>query len=686
MGGGFYNPGAPTGSLEIYDPRVDALLDRVTALEGEGVPGDPVSWIPGGPAGGDLGGFYPNPTVPMLAVLDSRLDIIEGQGGSVSIADISALDARIDVLESEDDGGVVVGGTLTADALGTFAVGSYSGLPTLNQADNVSMTTGMKILLVAETDSKNNGLWSVAAGAWSRPPEYAVGSDVSGALVVIKGGDNNGGTVWALNGPSPRTVDTQGTTWVPIRQPNYRGLAAQFSIYYPGDIVMLGQMKALLKKGATGGTGGFISSANYTVLEYLTHWDARDFGALSSAGGSETAIAAALTAANGSGTGGTVKLPSATIMSGATLAPREYTTLEGDGMMSTLMLLADNVNASVIKPRPSTGAGDPNAAFSAIRKLGINGRKAGQTAGHGIEFVTNPLTSGQTGVAGGNEWFDQHNIIEDVAVRSCKQDGVNLTGRSAHSLRNVWVDNCDRYGFSLTFDTNLMGCEASVNGDHGFVIQNGSCRLSTCKSYLNGWSTHTGAGYYLTNNANGCDLSSCNAQNNEGPGFLLDGCHDCTIHGSADGNGKKSAGAATAAVVVQNGAKNNILHIACENTPQGGAEIGDQDYALKIMGATTRGNWIELTCTAIAPANILGLIDPASDGMYGNTIIINGSYLWWMENGKVVTTGTAAPTTGTWAVGDRVMNSAPAASGNIGWVCTTAGTPGTWKTFGAISA
>jgi hypothetical protein len=31
-------------------------------------------------------------------------------------------------------------------------------------------------------------------------------------------------------------------------------------------------------------------------------------------------------------------------------------------------------------------------------------------------------------------------------------------------------------------------------------------------------------------------------------------------------------------------------------------------------------------------------------------------------------------------------NSAPTAGGNIGWVCTTAGTPGTWKTFGAIAA
>jgi len=45
----------------------------------------------------------------------------------------------------------------------------------------------------------------------------------------------------------------------------------------------------------------------------------------------------------------------------------------------------------------------------------------------------------------------------------------------------------------------------------------------------------------------------------------------------------------------------------------------------------------------------------------------------------------AAPTTGAWAVGDLVMHTAPAAGGNIGWVCVTAGTPGTWRTWGTIS-
>ncbi len=48
--------------------------------------------------------------------------------------------------------------------------------------------------------------------------------------------------------------------------------------------------------------------------------------------------------------------------------------------------------------------------------------------------------------------------------------------------------------------------------------------------------------------------------------------------------------------------------------------------------------------------------------------------------------GSAAPVSGAWKVGDVVTHTTPAAAGFMGWVCTTAGSPGTWKTFGAISA
>jgi len=42
--------------------------------------------------------------------------------------------------------------------------------------------------------------------------------------------------------------------------------------------------------------------------------------------------------------------------------------------------------------------------------------------------------------------------------------------------------------------------------------------------------------------------------------------------------------------------------------------------------------------------------------------------------------------TGTYKLGDIIYGTTPTAGGTIGWICTTAGTPGTWKTFGSIAA
>jgi hypothetical protein len=48
--------------------------------------------------------------------------------------------------------------------------------------------------------------------------------------------------------------------------------------------------------------------------------------------------------------------------------------------------------------------------------------------------------------------------------------------------------------------------------------------------------------------------------------------------------------------------------------------------------------------------------------------------------------GNAPPTGGTYRLGDRVLNTEPAPGGYVGWVCTEAGTPGTWKGFGLIQS
>ncbi len=54
--------------------------------------------------------------------------------------------------------------------------------------------------------------------------------------------------------------------------------------------------------------------------------------------------------------------------------------------------------------------------------------------------------------------------------------------------------------------------------------------------------------------------------------------------------------------------------------------------------------------------------------------------------GKPVLWGSIAPNAGYWPVGSICWNMGVAAGGSPGWVCTTAGTPGTWKAMAVLAA
>lgn len=52
---------------------------------------------------------------------------------------------------------------------------------------------------------------------------------------------------------------------------------------------------------------------------------------------------------------------------------------------------------------------------------------------------------------------------------------------------------------------------------------------------------------------------------------------------------------------------------------------------------------------------------------------------------NVQTFAAAIPTVGEWARGDIIWNNTPSAGGTPGWVCTTGGTPGTWKAMANLA-
>ncbi|MCK1585495.1 hypothetical protein IVB03_39565 [Bradyrhizobium sp. 168] len=78
---------------------------------------------------------------------------------------------------------------------------------------------------------------------------------------------------------------------------------------------------------------------------------------------------------------------------------------------------------------------------------------------------------------------------------------------------------------------------------------------------------------------------------------------------------------------------------------------------------------------------------------YGGANVIPHDYRIDLSGNKILECSVAsgslafnAPTSGTWTRGSRIFYTDPSASGKIGVVCVTAGSPGTWKPFGAIDA
>lgn len=79
--------------------------------------------------------------------------------------------------------------------------------------DGVALTAGQRVLATAQTTGSQNGVWVVAAGAWTRPTDYASGSSQIGAFVFVEGGTAGSSSGWVQTGTTAVTVDTTASTW-----------------------------------------------------------------------------------------------------------------------------------------------------------------------------------------------------------------------------------------------------------------------------------------------------------------------------------------------------------------------------------------------------------------------------------------------------------------------------------------
>ena len=84
--------------------------------------------------------------------------------------------------------------------------------------DGVALVANDRVLLVNQTNPVQNGLWLVQAGAWTRPTDFASGTEAQGAYVLITSGSINAGSSWLCSTPTA-IIDTDPITFVEFSIP-----------------------------------------------------------------------------------------------------------------------------------------------------------------------------------------------------------------------------------------------------------------------------------------------------------------------------------------------------------------------------------------------------------------------------------------------------------------------------------
>jgi len=93
----------------------------------------------------------------------------------------------------------------------TANIASLSGTPNI---DSIATTAGDRVLLTAQSTASQNGIWVVAAGAWSRPADFPTGGDAENTAVWATQGTLYADTAWVCTTDAPAVIDTNNLAFI----------------------------------------------------------------------------------------------------------------------------------------------------------------------------------------------------------------------------------------------------------------------------------------------------------------------------------------------------------------------------------------------------------------------------------------------------------------------------------------
>ena len=401
------------------------------------------------------------------------------------------------------------------------------------------------------------------------------------------------------------------------------------------------------------------------------------------------ALAAIESLDSGGNRGATLHIPYGTYRLSGSLHIERSMILQGvsgAGNYGGTVLRFDSGVTGIIVHRPTTSPGGGRGDWSVIRDL----------------IVT---AAGKSGTAHGIQLHARANI-ENCLVRDFSGNGIHIhTSTNPSTNANNWkientrsINNGGHGLYTNGPDSNAgvaTGLDAS--GNDGWGVYDSSFLGNT---YVACHTAANGLGAYKSDSLNGYNvLVGCYSEAGQ-PGSELERTSMVLggIHGAGFTDDNKATvlrsgiGGAfitpSVRVVNDQGDYTITTRVGVNDTQMNALELQSSKGSqhLKFRYAKS-GTYFPIDSTWEIVVGAQAAMGFGTDGSThygpGDVYFRNKGYYMIHGNARAQRIlSNAVPTTGTWDRGSIVWNRSLTAGGAVGWICTTAGTPGTWVPFG----
>jgi hypothetical protein len=366
----------------------------------------------------------------------------------------------------------------------------------------------------------------------------------------------------------------------------------------------------------------------------------------------------------------------------------------GNATGGSILEFADNCDGILAVDYRNSPSNKQGAGL-VIEGLYLKRKNTGGTVGSGISLKTTARIVNVSCIG-----FREHGIKIDAS-----------TSYSPASNANLWEVHSCQLAFNGQHGLYVNGADANAGAGYNVNAFNNSGFGIYDSSFLGNTyvACHTDAntlGAYKSDDANARNMFlGCYSESGQPPSSVLQPAMIVGgLHAAGTGSTDPfldSGGSTYGGVVSQGNFGTGKMNIGIGQPLTSGTGLAFPDtggtYGWAFNKAVGRWGyqWANLNIPAfivfydrtatLANGYTRTLVSATAPAGNNAAIGIDAHYVGSPTNPKWLGYGTAAPVSGNYEVGDTIYNTSPTAGGFIGWVCTTAGTPGTWKTFGAIS-